>query len=283
MPIVCAVAVLAAANLLNNWLARSPALYLVVCVTATAVLLLTARWDGLTLADLGLDAAALRRGLRWAPVLVGIVLLTLVLLLAVPAGREAFRDARAADLSVGRLLWVTLVRVPFGTVLLEETAFRGVLWAMIRRRRGTAWATAVSSLLFGLWHLMPSRGINRSNAAVASVFGDGPAGVAPVSYTHRPVRAAPPLRQPAGADGPALGGEQPRLRVRLGGRPLGPVVKVPSSAKGRPRGGDGPPGEFCSSVRERALGAPGGSPRTGRTWAFARSGELGAPPMSLRQ
>ncbi|MFJ8531986.1 lysostaphin resistance A-like protein [Streptomyces sp. NPDC093591] len=179
MPIVCAVAALAVANLLNNWLARGPVLYVVICVAATAVLLLIARWDGLTSAELGLDAAAMRRGLRWAPVLAGVVLLVLLLLLAVPAGREAFRDARAADLSVGRLLWVTLVRVPFGTVLLEETAFRGVLWAMIRRRRGPVWATGVSSLLFGFWHLMPSRGINRSNAAVGSVFGDGPAGVAP--------------------------------------------------------------------------------------------------------
>ncbi|MFH0518120.1 CPBP family intramembrane glutamic endopeptidase [Streptomyces sp. M41] len=179
MRILCALAVLTAANLLNNWLARGPALYVVICVSATAVLLLVARWDGLTRADLGIDAAGLRRGLRWAPVLVVLVLLVLLLLLAVPAGREAFRDARAADLSVGRLLWVTLVRVPFGTVLLEETAFRGVLWAMIRRRHGTTRATVVSSLLFGLWHLMPSRGVNRSNAAVASVFGDGPAGVAP--------------------------------------------------------------------------------------------------------
>ncbi|MGI5373460.1 CPBP family intramembrane glutamic endopeptidase [Streptomyces sp. CA-251387] len=179
MPIACALAVLAAANLLNNWLARGPALYVVVCVSATAVLLLIARWDGLSRADLGLDAAGLRRGLRWAPVLAGIVLLVLLLLLTVPAGREAFQDSRAADLSVGRLLWVALVRVPFGTVLLEETAFRGVLWAMLRRRHGTAWATAVSSLLFGLWHLLPSRGINRSNAAVGSVFGDGPAGVVP--------------------------------------------------------------------------------------------------------
>ncbi|WP_244181793.1 CPBP family intramembrane glutamic endopeptidase [Streptomyces curacoi] len=179
MRIVCAVAVLAVANLLNNWLARSPGMYVVVCVTATAVLLLIARWDGLTWADLGLDAAGLRRGLRWGPVLVGVVLLVLLLLLAVPAGREAFDDSRAADLSVGQVLWVTLVRVPLGTVLLEETAFRGVLWAMLRRRHGTAWATAVSSLLFGLWHLLPSRGLNRSNAAVGSVFGDDPAGVAP--------------------------------------------------------------------------------------------------------
>ncbi|MGW6735533.1 CPBP family intramembrane glutamic endopeptidase [Streptomyces sp. NPDC055013] len=179
MRITCALAVLTAANLLNNWLARSPAMYVVICVVATAVLLMIARWDGLTAADLGLDAAGVRRGLRWAPVLVAIVLLVLLILLAVPAGREAFRDGRAADLSLERMLWGALVRVPFGTVLLEETAFRGVLWAMLRRRYGTAWATGVSSLLFGVWHLMPSRGINRSNAAVGSVFGEGQAGVAP--------------------------------------------------------------------------------------------------------
>src|SRR5687768_3631586 len=115
MRITCALAVLTAANLLNNWLARSPAMYVVICVIATAVLLMIARWDGLTPADLGLDAAGVRRGLRWAPVLVAIVLLVLLVLLAVPAGREAFRDGRAADLSLGRMLSGALVRVPFGT------------------------------------------------------------------------------------------------------------------------------------------------------------------------
>lgn len=179
MRITCAVAVLAAANLLNNWLARGPAMYVLICVTATAALLMIARWDGLTRADLGLDPEGVRRGLRWAPVLVAIVLLVLLVLLALPAGREAFRDSRATDLSLGRMLFGALVRVPFGTVLLEETAFRGVLWAMIRRRYGTAWATGLSSLLFGLWHVVPSQNINRSNAALGSLFGDGPAGVAP--------------------------------------------------------------------------------------------------------
>ncbi|MEU0198252.1 MULTISPECIES: CPBP family intramembrane glutamic endopeptidase [unclassified Streptomyces] len=179
MPIVCVIAVLAAVNLLTNWLLRGQVAYVVVCVAATGVLLLLARWDGLTLADLGLDAAGVRRGLRWVPFLTGAVLLVLVLLLAVPAGQDVFRDARAVGLSLGQVLWRALVRVPLGTVLLEETAFRGVLWTMIRRRRGTGWATAVSSLLFGLWHLMPSRGLNRSNAAVGEVFGGGPAGVAP--------------------------------------------------------------------------------------------------------
>jgi membrane protease YdiL (CAAX protease family) len=179
MRIVCVVVVLAAANLLNNWLARDSYAYVPTCVAATTALLLIARWDGLTLADLGLDAVGVRRGLRWAPVLAGAVLAVLLLLLAHPVGREAFRDARAADLSADELLWRVLVRVPFGTVLLEETAFRGVLWAMIRRRRGTAWATGASSLLFGLWHLLPSRGLGRSNSAVEAAFGGGSASVTP--------------------------------------------------------------------------------------------------------
>ncbi|GAA3787263.1 CPBP family intramembrane glutamic endopeptidase [Streptomyces phyllanthi] len=167
MRMTCVLAVLVGANLLNNWLA--PGAYVLTCVTAAVALLLIARWDGLTRADLGLDAPGLRRGLRWAPVLAGGVLAVFLLALAVPATREAFQDERAASLSAGQLLWQVLVRVPFGTVLLEETAFRGVLWAMIRRRHGTAWATAVSSALFGLWHVLPSRGLTRANAAVGAL------------------------------------------------------------------------------------------------------------------
>jgi membrane protease YdiL (CAAX protease family) len=175
MRILSVLVVLVAATVLNNWLA--PGAYVLTCVTATAVLMLIARWDGLTLADLGLDAVALRRGLRWAPVLAGTVLAVYLLALAVPLSRDAFQDTRAAGTSAEQLLWSVLVRVPFGTVLMEETAFRGVLWAMIRRRRGTTWATTVSSLLFGLWHVLPSRGLNRSNTAAGTVFGTGSADV----------------------------------------------------------------------------------------------------------
>jgi membrane protease YdiL (CAAX protease family) len=34
----------------------------------------------------------------------------------------------------------------------------------------------VSSLLFGLWHVLPSRGLTRANTAAAAAFGTGPAG-----------------------------------------------------------------------------------------------------------
>jgi uncharacterized protein len=49
-----------------------------------------------------------------------------------------------------------LVTVPLGVVLLEEVAFRGVLWGLLEVERGPTWATAGSALLFGLWHVLPA-------------------------------------------------------------------------------------------------------------------------------
>jgi membrane protease YdiL (CAAX protease family) len=61
-------------------------------------------------------------------------------------------------------------------VLLEEVAFRGVLWGLLRRARGTATATVVSSLLFGLWHALPSLGLASANQAISGTVGTGRSG-----------------------------------------------------------------------------------------------------------
>lgn len=173
--LLLAAGVLVAVNVLVNRL--GPELYVPVCVTAAAVLVLIARLAGLTWDELGLGRSSARRGLRWGLVLIGAVLVVYAVALAVPFTREAFEDQRAAGLSAGQLVYRVLVRVPLGTVLLEEIAFRGVLWAMLRRRWGAAWATVVSSVLFGLWHIQPSRGLTQSNAAAGAVFGTGGTGV----------------------------------------------------------------------------------------------------------
>ena len=59
------------------------------------------------------------------------------------------------------------VRIPLGTVLVEEVAFRGVLLAMLGGHLGVGWAVAVSSHLFGLWHVVPVRATMRTNGFVA--------------------------------------------------------------------------------------------------------------------
>ncbi|MFD9213848.1 CPBP family intramembrane glutamic endopeptidase [Streptomyces sp. NPDC059544] len=171
-----AVAVLAVAHALVNRV--GPGLYVPVCVAAAAVLVLLARLGGITWDELGMGRSSVRRGLRWGLVLAGAVLAVYAVAPALPFTREAFVDRRVAGLSAGELVYRVFVRVPFGTVLLEEVAFRGVLWALLRRRWGTGWATAGSSVLFGLWHIVPSRGLTRSNAAVEAVFGTGGTAVA---------------------------------------------------------------------------------------------------------
>jgi membrane protease YdiL (CAAX protease family) len=56
-------------------------------------------------------------------------------------------------------------------VLLEEVAFRGVLWGLLRRIGGTGTATVVSSALFGLWHVLPARGLAAKNEAIGATVG----------------------------------------------------------------------------------------------------------------
>jgi CAAX protease family protein len=166
-------AVLGAVNALSRYGPRHTALVLGPAVTPGLVLL--ARQAGLDWQELGLARGTLRRGARWAAVGATVVPAAYAVAAAVPALRPAFRDTRY-DNSPPEALLVALVVVPVGTVLLEETAFRGVLWAWIRRDHGTAAATAWSSVLFGLWHVLPSLGLGQANQAVAAMERRGGAG-----------------------------------------------------------------------------------------------------------
>jgi membrane protease YdiL (CAAX protease family) len=61
-----------------------------------------------------------------------------------------------------------LIAVPFGTVLFEEIAFRGVLPAMFlkrlrRLRHPKLKADLLASLLFGVWHILPSWDLDETN------------------------------------------------------------------------------------------------------------------------
>ena len=70
------------------------------------------------------------------------------------------------------------VRIPLGTVLLEEVAFRGALPAVFAKQMSTFRAVVIASALFGLWHVLPSLGGGAANAAIADVVGGDAAGTA---------------------------------------------------------------------------------------------------------
>ena len=72
------------------------------------------------------------------------------------------------------MLWVVLVQIPLGTVVLEEVAFRGVLPALMGASPAIRWRWVPvlgASILFGLWHILPSIGIDNANAAVGGALG----------------------------------------------------------------------------------------------------------------
>jgi len=76
--------------------------------------------------------------------------------LVVPRARRFYLEERIASASFGQMIHAVFVRIPFGTALPEELLFRGVVLGMLTRQRSSVRATIVSSLAFGLWHVLPA-------------------------------------------------------------------------------------------------------------------------------
>ena len=167
--VVVTVVILAIVNVVD---VRVPHASLAAGPVCAALLLWLARLAGLSWAELGLGPGTWRRGAKWAGTVIGVVALVIAAGAALPLTRDAFHDSRY-DLAWPQAVLTAFVLIPVGTVLLEEVAFRGVLWGLLRRLGGTALATAGSSALFGLWHILPSLGLATDNEAIGSAVGKG--------------------------------------------------------------------------------------------------------------
>ncbi len=132
---------------------------------AAVLLCLLAREAGLGSDDLGLRRDRLGRGLRLGAGLSGLAVLAIAVAIWVPSLASAFDDDRTPDDLVSLLVRI-LVVIPLRTVLLEELAFRGVLWGWLAKSRGERIATLGSSLAFGLWHLPPALVVLKTNDAL---------------------------------------------------------------------------------------------------------------------
>ena len=149
------VAVLVVANVVGNLRVPAP-WYVPANLGVTAVVVALARAGGVPCAELGLamPGAAHRLGPSIA-LAVGVALVVLALAV-VPRTRPLCADQRMAGVGGRETAYRAVVRIPLGTVVLEEVAFRGVLLALLSRLAPFGWAVAGSSMLFGLWHVLPT-------------------------------------------------------------------------------------------------------------------------------
>ena len=151
-----------------------PGAHLAVGLGMAASLMAIARVEGVSAAELGLARSTWGSGLRWGAGVAGLVAVGYGLAYLVPAVRQVLGDGKG-DLGWG-VLWAILVVVPLATVVPEELAFRGLLLALLGRRRGLRAATLLSSALFGVWHVVGALGGGAANAAITSVVGGDAAG-----------------------------------------------------------------------------------------------------------
>lgn len=120
------------------------------------VALVISRRAGTTWTSLGLRQDRLQRGAIVGGSLLAIITTVIVVGIAIPATRDLFRDENIAEASLGWVLFHALIRIPIATALYEEVLFRGIMFGMLVRRHSPLLAGAITSALFGFWHILPT-------------------------------------------------------------------------------------------------------------------------------
>ncbi len=139
---------------------------------AAALSVIAVRNCGVSWADVGMYPDRLGRGIRIGLITALPAAAVVGFGAVVPATREFFQDERATGGGTRHVLFETLVRIPLGTALPEEVIFRGSLLGLFMQRHSPAVAASMSSILFGVWHVLPTLRTLPLNPAGARVHGN---------------------------------------------------------------------------------------------------------------
>ncbi len=162
--------VLVTHNLVGN-LVLPPPVYVPANLAVAAVLIGIARANDISWSELGLGRSSVSRGVAFGGAALLLVAVALVVAALVPATRSLFEDKRVADVEGAAVAYHALIRIPLGTVVLEEVAFRGVLLALLSRVSSRRAAVGWSSATFGLWHIVPTVEALQANRLAPSALG----------------------------------------------------------------------------------------------------------------
>lgn len=164
--VVASVLVLGYGVLLDRVIPESA--YVPANLAAAALALYMVSRAGVGLGEMGLEKSRLARGLEMGLISLAPIAAAVTLAAAVPWTREFFLDSDVVGATGGRAVYEVLVRIPLGTALAEELIFRGALMGLFLKRRSPAAAVALSSIVFGLWHISPTLKSLATNPAAGS-------------------------------------------------------------------------------------------------------------------
>jgi membrane protease YdiL (CAAX protease family) len=137
------------------------------CAAVAAAHALGADWR-----DLGLARDRMKAGLK----LGGLTLIPIAAVvgigLAIPWTREFFRDTTIVGASTAEAAYTVLLRIPFGTAMAEELIFRGALLGLFMQRHRPWVAALLSSLVFGVWHVLPTLNSLGTNPGASATQND---------------------------------------------------------------------------------------------------------------
>lgn len=140
-----------------------------VSIAGAALFAAGGRLSGASLTELGLAPNDLGRGVRVGLLGAVPVAAAIGVAAAIPALRRHFHDDRVRRVDAKRALREIGILIPFQTAVPEEVVFRGVLLGVLLRHRSPLVAIGVSSVVFGLWHVLPTLGTMGDNATTAAL------------------------------------------------------------------------------------------------------------------
>jgi membrane protease YdiL (CAAX protease family) len=130
--------------------------YVMANAGTAALSVIAARNHGVSWSSMGMCPDPLGRGIRLGLATAVPTMAVVELGAVVPATRRFFQDERAREGGARHVLFETLVRMPLGTALPKEVIFRGSLLGLFTQRHSPAAAALMSSILFGVWHVLPT-------------------------------------------------------------------------------------------------------------------------------
>jgi len=145
-------------------------LYLNISITALAILLGFS--FGLNVEQMGLALGKILPGIFIAFAAVVVIVLFTSIVATIPVLRRFFLGDNLAHASGKLITYEATIRVPFGTALIEEVLFRGVLLGLLLQHNSSLVAILISAIIFGLWHIFPTIAMLENNKILAKANKD---------------------------------------------------------------------------------------------------------------